>query len=168
MNVNIETEATGTYEPDEEHQRLLRLAGAWRGTAKTYMGPEAPPIEAAWEGRIAGILGGRFARFKYRSSVQDKPFAGELMIAFESSEKLWRLAWVDSFHTGTAILVSTGTPGEKAINVHGTYFTEPGQPRWGWRTEIDDARADQLRIRMFNVLPDGQEALGVDIALARA
>jgi hypothetical protein len=42
-----------------------------------------------------------------------------------------------------------------------------GQPRWGWRTELDDRAPGGLRILMFNVTPDGEETLGVDIELAR-
>jgi hypothetical protein len=167
MHLNLETEPTRTYEPDAEHRRLLGLVGVWRGTARTMFGPGAPPIEAPWEGRIAAILGGRFLRFEYRSHVEDKPIAGELVIAFEDGEKHWRLSWVDSFHTGTMILVSTGTSGASEIDVRGTYFVGEGHPPWGWRTCIDDASPDRLVIRMYNVLPDGQEALGVDIELRR-
>jgi len=165
-NPNIEAEPIQPYEADEEHRRLGRLVGAWRGTAQTIMGPPGTtPVEAAWEGRIAAILGGRFVRFTYRSSIEDKPIAGELTIAFESGEKLWRTSWVDSFHTGTMILVSVGSGTD--IDVRGTYFAAPGHPHWGWRTVVDDTHADRLVIRMYNILPDGPEALGVEITLAR-
>ncbi|MDI1477746.1 DUF1579 family protein [Polyangium sp. y55x31] len=164
--VNLETEQTKPYERDSEHQRLARLVGVWRGTARTIMGPNVAPIEAAWEGRIAAILDGRFVRFTYRSSVEDKPIAGEMLIAFESGEKLWRTSWVDSFHTGTMILVSEGSGTD--IDVRGSYFAAEGHPRWGWRTVIDDAQAEKLTIRMYNITPDGEEFLGVEITLSRA
>ncbi|MDI1431263.1 DUF1579 family protein [Polyangium sorediatum] len=163
--VNLETEPTTPYERDSEHERLARLAGEWRGTARTIMGPGAEPLDAAWEGRIAGILGGRFVRFVYRSSVEGKPIVGEMLIAFESGEKLWRTSWVDSFHTGTMILVSEGRGTD--IDVRGRYFAAEGHPHWGWRTVIDDAQAEKLTIRMYNITPDGQEFLGVEITLAR-
>ncbi len=166
MTVNLETVSTRPYEADDEHQRLARICGGFRGTAKTFLEPGAAPIEAAWEGRVAAILGGRFVRFAYRSSVGEKPIAGEMVIAFESSEKLWRISWVDSFHTGTAILVSVGAGGA-AIDVRGTYFAAPGHPHWGWRTVVDDTQAERLGIRMYNVSPEGEEDLGVDIELTR-
>lgn len=168
--VNLETEPTKPYTPDEAHARLARLAGDWSGVAKTYLDPAKPPVEARWEGRMASVLGGRFLRFEYRSDIQGAPIAGELLIAFESGEKLWRMSWVDSFHTGSAILVSTGDGGAEAspVSVSGTYFAAPGHPHWGWRTELGDREPEQLVIRMFNVSPEGQEDLGVDIALRRA
>ncbi|WP_170319361.1 DUF1579 family protein [Polyangium spumosum] len=166
--VNLETEPTKPYESDAEHQRLARLVGAWRGTAQTIMGPPGTtPIEAPWEGRITTILDGRFVRFTYRSSVEEKPIAGEMLLAFESGEKLWRISWVDSFHTGTAILVSVSKEGGTDIDVRGSYFAAPGHPHWGWRTVVDDAQADRLVIRMYNITPDGQEAPGIEITLAR-
>lgn len=42
-----------------------------------------------------------------------------------------------------------------------------GQPRWGWRTELDDQADGALRIRMFDVTPAGEESIGVEIDLAR-
>jgi Protein of unknown function (DUF1579) len=167
MNIDLETEPTRPFEPDAQHQRLLRLCRAWRGTAKTYMDPthQQPPLEAPWDGRIAPILGGRFVRFTYRTQLEDKPIAGELLIAYESGEKLYRTAWVDSFHTGTAILASQGDDGGGAIEVLGRWFAGEGAGHWGWRTVIDDSAADALVIRMFNISPDGQQDLGVEITL---
>jgi hypothetical protein len=167
--MNLETEPTKPYTPDDAHARLARLVGTWSGVAKTYLDPTQPPVEAKWEGRMAPVLGGRFVRFEYRSDVQGTPIAGELLIAYESAEGLWRTSWIDSFHTGTAILLSTGTggPDAKPVNVSGRYFAAPGHPHWGWRTELHDTEPAQLRLAMFNVSPEGQEDLGVDIVLRR-
>jgi hypothetical protein len=155
------------YTPDEEHQRLHRLCGPWSGQARTCFSPGEPWLEAPWSGRIEPLLGGRFVRFSYQSSLQGEPLAGEMLIAWESSERLWRTSWIDSFHTGTAILVSEGPPATGAITVKGTYFAGVPQ-KWGWRTEIDDAVEGSLSIRMYNITPDGQEMLGVEIKLERS
>ena len=62
-----------------------------------------------------------------------------------------------------AAIASAAAP----IRAFGTYFAGEGQPRWGWRTELDDRAEGALRIRMFNVTPAGEESLGVAIDLAR-
>lgn len=161
---------TKPYTPDEAHTRLARLVGGWSGLARTYLDPSKPPLEARWDGELTSVLGGRFVRLTYRSELEGAPLAGELLVAFESGEGLWRTSWVDSFHTGTAILMSTGQGGAAAapICVTGSYFAAPGHPHWGWRTELDDRHPERLHLRMFNVSPEGQEDLGVDIALRRA
>lgn len=173
--MDLTTAATGPFTPTEAHARLARLAGRWAGTAKTYLDPEHPEAaEAApWEGTIGSLLGGRFVRFTYASSAMNQPLAGDLTIAYEKGDQIFRLAWIDSFHTGGAILVSETTPipGGSAvptIDARGTFFVAEGQPRWGWRTELDDRNDGVLVIRMFNVTPDGEETLGVAIELTRS
>jgi len=42
-----------------------------------------------------------------------------------------------------------------------------GFPDWGWRIVIDWCDPDHFSLRMFNVLPDGTEALAVDLRGAR-
>jgi hypothetical protein len=101
-----------------------------------------------------------------------QPIAGELTIAYEKGDRLFRLSWIDSLHTGGAILVSESKPvadggAAAAIRAFGTYFVGEGQPRWGWRTELHDETDGGLRVRMFNVMPDGEESIGVDIELTR-
>jgi hypothetical protein len=165
---------TGSFSPTDLHARLARMAGRWAGTAKTYADPENPDAAevAPWNGTIEMLLGGRFLRFAYVSRAMGEPIAGELTIAYEKGDRLFRTSWIDSLHTGGAILVSESKPvaegdSAAAIRVFGTYFAGEGQPRWGWRTELDDRTDDALHIRMFNVMPDGEESLGVAIELTR-
>lgn len=54
-----------------------------------------------------------------------------------------------------------------SISAFFSYFAGEGQPRWGWRTELDDRTERTLRIRMFDVTSDGAESLGVAIDLTR-
>lgn len=168
MRIDLETARTAAFEPDAEHRRLARLAGEWKGRARTWLDPAQPALEAPWEGRIGLILGERFARFEYASSMADAPFAGELVLAFESGERVWRTTWIDSFHTGSAILVSSGAASEGPISVRGSWFAGADQPLWGWRTELDDGVDGELTIRMYNVTPEGKEALGVEVLLRHA
>lgn len=164
---------TGTFSPTTSHTRLARMAGQWKGTAKTYADPSNPDTAevAPWEGTIEMLLGGRFLRFTYVSHAMGQPIAGELTVAYEKGDRIFRLSWIDSLHTGGAILVSESKPlpedGAAAISALGSYFVGDDQPRWGWRTELDDRTDDRLRIRMFNIVPGEEEAIGVDVALER-
>ncbi len=158
------------YEPDAAHARLAKLVGKWRGGSKTIMGPDAPAVEGPWEGEVTALLGGRFVRFGYRGMVGDKPHTGELTVAYESAEKVWRMSWIDSFHTGTAILGMASEPGrdgDSEIGARGTWFAAEGHPHWGWRTVIDDAQPGAMILRMYVATPEGEEALGVEVLLER-
>ena len=167
--MNLRDVETKPFEPSEAHRRLQRLAGGYRGLAKTWIEPGAPAEEAPWEGLIEPILGGRFVRFEYRSRLLGGPIAGLMVLGFEKDRAEFQLSWIDSLHTGSATMLSTGpdVAGDQPISVRGRYFVAQTQEYWGWRTEIDDLGNGPLVVRMFNVTPDGQEDLGVEIALER-
>ncbi len=168
-NVDLSNAATKPFEPSADHQRLQRLAGEYSGTAKTWMEPGKPPAEAAWEGRIEPILGGRFMRFEYRSSVFGDPIAGMLLFGLENDRAQYQFTWVDSFHTGTGTLLSTGpaVPAGKPMDVRGTWYVKQTDETWGWRTELHDERDGEPVIRMYIATPAGEEGLGLEIALKR-
>ena len=165
---------TGPFSPTDVHARLARMAGRWTGTAKTYADPSNPEAAevAPWDAAIEMLLGGRFLRFAYVSRAMGQPIAGELTIAYEKGDRLFRMSWIDSLHTSPGIMVSESKPipeggAAAAISALGTYFAGEGQPRWGWRTELDDQTDGALRIRMFNIQPGEEETLGVAIDLTR-
>lgn len=164
---------TGPFVQTGQHLRLARLAGRWRGVARTYADPSNPnAAEAAHlEGQIEMLLGGRFLRFTYVSQALGEPIAGELTVAYEKGDRVFRMSWIDSLHTSPGILVSEGKPvpeGTDAplISAVGTYFAGEG-PRWGWRTEVHDGSDEALLVRMFNIMPSGKELIGVEFELKR-
>lgn len=171
--MDLVTAATGPFTPTDVHTRLAKLVGVYAGTARTYADPDNPAAfeSAPWDAHVEMVLGGRFLRMSYVSRAMGQPIAGELTVAYEKGDRLFRMSWIDSLHTSPAILVSQGDPSDDAaatIRAFGTYFAGEGQPRWGWRTVLDDHTPGSLRIQMFNVTPGGEESLGVEIELTRA
>jgi hypothetical protein len=53
------------------------------------------------------------------------------------------------------------------LEIRGSYAAPPG-PGWGWRTVIETAEDDSLRMLMYNVSPDEEEDLTVDAVYQRA
>lgn len=43
----------------------------------------------------------------------------------------------------------------------GKYDVAANTPQWGWNTVFELVDEDQLTISAHNIMPDGQEALGV-------
>ena len=172
--MDLASSATGPFTPTDLHVRLARLAGRWAGAARTHLDPSDPEAfeSAPWTGLVEILLGGRFVRFSYESHALGQPLAGELTLAYETGDGRLRMSWIDSLHTSPAILVSESAriaPDASVVPLvaHGTYFAGEGQPRWGWRTQLDDRTDGTLGIRMFNVTPDGDESLGVAVDLTR-
>lgn len=165
MSIDLSSAPTTSFTPSAEHARLSPLTGEWTGQTRTWLEPGQPPEETVTEARVESILGGRFLRVQYTGTVMGKPHAGEMLFAFEVDAKEHSLAWVDSFHTGTALMLSKGAPSaDGAVSVLGSYAA--GAERGGWRTVLrpDSAR---LVIEAFNIAPAGEEYPAIRTELLR-
>lgn len=100
-----------------------------------------------------------------RWAHEGAPKAGEIVLSGPAPS--CRGDFTDSFHA-TAGLVLHGHVQGRAVLLYGTYPAGDGSPDWGWRIVLDWYDPDHFSFRMFNVLPDGMEALAVDLLGARA
>jgi hypothetical protein len=138
---------------------LLSLAGRYTGRTRVWLDPSAPPDESDSELVVQPILGGRWLRLEEQGSMQGRSRAGEMLLGFHRDAKQWEMTWVDTFHTGTSVMISTGAPrADGVIAVTGSYAA--GSERWGWRTELD-AR-DGLTLRAINITPSGEESPAIE------
>lgn len=159
---------TAAFPPGVHHEVLLGLVGRWAGVTRTWLDPSAPPDEAKTSATIEALLGGRWIRIDYQSTVAGKPHAGQMIFGFHRDARVFEMAWIDSFHTGTSIMLSTGAPqpdGDLAVSVLGSY--PAGPERWGWRTELRQIQQHEFFIEAYNVSPAGREDRAIEIRLTR-
>lgn len=154
--VDLARAETAPFTPGAEHQLLARFAGGWRGTSQLWLDPAAPPEESSTELLAEPILGGRWLRMSERGTAFGKPHAGEMLLGYHLDARAYELAWVDSSHTGTSIILFTGPATEPGVvDVLGSYTA--GEQRWGWRTRLRLSTPDELLLEAFNISPDGVE-----------
>jgi len=158
---------TSPFEPTDAHARLQRFAGSWQGTTRLWLEPGTPPEETRTELHAQLILGGRWLRLEWVGTAFGKPHAGEMLLGFHRDAGEYELAWVDSSHTGSAIMLSTGpASGEPVVDVVGSY--RAGTQRWGWRTRLSCPSPDALAIDAFNISPEGEEHRAIATLLTRS
>ncbi|MSP93275.1 MAG: hypothetical protein EXR79_16025 [Myxococcales bacterium] len=93
------------------------------------------------------------------------PQEGELVLS--GPGPACRGDFTDTFHAASGLVLHGHMQGS-AVFLYGTYSAGDGSPAWGWRIALDWYDPDHLSFRMFNVLPDGVEALAVDLCGARS
>lgn len=145
---------------------LAARAGAFTGTSHLYFAP--PAIEQSCDSvlRVLPRVHGQLVELSYSWSRKGRPAEGLLVLHF-SAERT-RGSWTDSWHLADELMHCDGEPSvEGCVSVRGTYAVSPG-PDWGWRIALTAVGEHDLRLEMFNIEPDGNEALAVQCDYARS
>ncbi len=154
---------------DGVHFKLSQLAGEWHGTAKTWFEPDKVADESPVKGTIRVIMDGRFIIHEYKGSFGDKPLEGINIIGYNLSLNKFESAWIDSFHTGTALMFSEGKRDDNNLSVLGSYayVTPETEQHWGWRTNIEMVNDNEIKIVAYNISPEGEETKATEIHYRR-
>ena len=144
------------------------MHGSWAGTARLWLQPGVLAGEDAVTGTVDGFHGGRWTRHEYETTIDGKRETGTALLGFQLIGRLWQVAWLDTWHTGSSIMFFEGVvePDAGALSVLGSYPDVEGPP-WGWRTSFEPGD-DTLLVRHYNVTPAGDEALAVEFDYRRA
>lgn len=135
---------------------IANAEGRWVGEAKLYL-PGDPVRTTPSRAEIRNIANGKFVTITYDWSFEGEPQSGLLLVGLESENGPAAGSFVDSWHMGDKLMACRGQATPTGLSVLGHYSVE-GYPDWGWRTEV--LLEPNLRVKMYNVSPEGEETLG--------
>lgn len=153
--------------PGGAHHALARMVGSWHGTARVWFERDELVDESPVRGTIRAALGGRFVIHEYHGAFGGQPIDGLAVIGRHLDAERHEIAWIDSFHTGSSILWSTGAGADGRLDVLGRYGGHDGSPSWGWRSTIEQPDDDTLILTAWNISPEGEEVKATEIVYRR-
>lgn len=133
---------------------MINALGAWKGTMHLNLGGEGENLfqsESTLHLDRAAL--DQYLLAQYTWSHDGEPHQGTMI--FGENE----CAWVDSFHTGGAIMRFSATGPFVYL---GSYGAGDGSPDWGWRIAWK-SESDAVHLEMTNITPDGQEEWAVRV-----
>jgi hypothetical protein len=80
--------------PGPMHALLKPLAGNWKASVKSYMGPEPTVSEGTCE-RVL-IMGDRYLQSKHSGNFAGMPFEGMEILTYDNMKKQFTNVWIDN------------------------------------------------------------------------
>jgi len=151
-------------------EKLSAIEGSWSGTNRLHLGdwsPEEPILESEATAEVSKRAGGQFLEISYTWKYKGETKEGVILLGTEPKSGTVKASWTDSWHMAHQLMNCEGREMEHGgVDVNGTYKVE-GHPEWGWRTEIIP-EDNSFRYLMFNVSPEGEESIAVEMELTPA
>jgi hypothetical protein len=149
-------------------ETLKALVGEWKGSNRLHLGdwhPVKPIHDSDGTASVRERIGGQFIEIAYTWEHESKPFEGVLILGGDNKTDAVNAFWTDSWHMAHQVMMCEGSQVNGNVSVTGSYKVD-GHPDWSWRSEIVPG-IDEFRYNMYNVSPEGDEQIAVEMELKR-
>jgi hypothetical protein len=146
---------------------MAPLFGTWQGQNRSRIMPTDDYKDSAATATVQ-VTAAHFVSLGYTWSDGESPQEGLLLLAGGPSDAEPATAvWVDSWHTGQALMQFSGTvDGDGVLRLNGSYAAPTG-PDWGWEIHLHPEEGGGRRITMHNIVPGEDPYQVVELVLER-
>ena len=155
--------------PDRSPQALLHAhLGTWHARNRLWFVPEGPTFDSDTTLVVERAVGDVITLLRYTWAHEGTTHDGVLLVRDTAPDAPPAMVWADSFHTGgTFMSLGPGQRTAQGVSATGSYAAPPG-PDWGWRIALEATAPSALTLRMYNITPEGEEALAVEAVYTRS
>ena len=150
-------------------ENLECLVGKWRGINRlhTVWIPENPVRETESKAVVELTARGRFLKIEYDWFFENAEQEGLILIGDETDSDLIKSFWIDSWHLSDKFMVSEGRSEKDSVISLKGFYAVPEQLDWGWKTIIETDENNNFKITMYNVSPENEEILAVEMEFVK-
>ena len=146
---------------------IMDLKGKWQGTKHLWLSPETSVRKSESTAQVRSTAQEQFTEILYTWADEGKPQEGRLILGQEPQQKVVKAVWFDTWHMREQFMICEGRIDDHgALSVQGTYAAPPG-PDWRWQITIEPKDQNQFAFRMYNISPEGEKMLAVEIIYSR-
>ncbi|MFO7733472.1 MAG: DUF1579 domain-containing protein [Candidatus Aminicenantes bacterium] len=155
--------------PGENHELLERYVGDWEVDIKSWPAPGTEPVMSQGTMKNELIFGGRYLKSHLEGEMSGMKVAGLEIIGYDLFRNAYTTFWIDSW--STSFVTTSGR-----LDASRQLLTESGE----WPDPMTDGKTMQkiknvttflgdgkYKFEMFMVMPDGQEAKGMELLCTR-
>ncbi len=140
--------------------------GSWSGNQRLWLTPDSEELGSPVRAEVSKIINDKFLQLEYGWEMESEPQSGTIILPANIGEEEAHAVWLDSWHTRHDMMVCIVSRAEGMISMMGTYPAPPDDD-WGWRLEISQKTNNELGLQMYNISPECEECLAVEMELAR-
>jgi len=105
--------------PGEGHKLLQSMAGTWDASMRMWMDPTKPPTDSKGSEVVETMLGGRYLKSTYSTTMMGMPMEGHSIMGFDNFRQKYFFVWIDNFGTGLTTAEGVMDRSGKVLTLYG-------------------------------------------------
>ena len=170
IELKVKSETTELKEkyPDTNEKSLIKTIVELMEKVEAFVDMTGIEKKAQVLAEIKMILGGRYQEGTTTGEMMGMPFEGRSTLAYDNITNEYISTWIDNMGTGLAVMRGKYDEASKTTSLTGT-MVDPISGKEKQMKQVYTVIDDNTRkLQMFEVGPEGEETINMEIVMKRA